>query len=707
MKRHIRLIALVLCVGLLMTSQMPTVWAEPITALEKMLEGVVLPGIYSTFPGPTVEPVVEEAPSVSDETEKPLPVETKGIVKELALIFPDGTGENMLVEANLHYVGFPRLEEQWPDMLERYTAAIGTLIARTEQADYALIGEIERTLTSLFEADIVSAIPTPVPAEDPEIMSDAEPDAMEATAAPVDAVPVSDTGSIQIEGVRVTVPYYSELGVGSRGDEVTRLQNRLIEIGYLDGTADGQFGKLTKAGVEALERHVRRLEQEIIDASLPTPSPTPMPTPIPTPTPIPESEPDSLDALDMTENSTALPVPEFTPIPTPVPTPIPTPQVGVDGTAGALLQAYLYSDRYSIAGPTLEMDAKGEEVGRLQRRLISLGYMLGKPTETFGVATRRGVMLLQNYNDLPVTGIADKDTQMVLYSGEAKEPPFSLLTSGAKGDDVSYLQKRLKELGFMAGPVDSSFGKATIAGIKNLQTYMQLSDSTIVVDGVADPMMVDAFFDEDFKAIPEPLNVGSTSPEVNRVQLRLLDLEYLYTQPDGAYGEATKKAVTDFQVRNKIPQSGLCDAETLKLLFSSDCKKALKPYMLKVSIDKQRVYAYAPDKNEEYTKLVRTMKCSTGLPATPTIKGTFTSTTGPGARWHYFKKYFCWAQYAYSIQGNYLFHSVLYNHKNGAVTQSSVNNLGRRASHGCVRLSVEDARWIWSNCPKYTTVVVY
>ena len=54
-----------------------------------------------------------------------------------------------------------------------------------------------------------------------------------------------------------------------------------------------------------------------------------------------------------------------------------------------------------------------------------------------------------------------------------------------------------------------------------------------------------------------------------------------------------------------------------------------------------------------------------------------------------------------------MFHSVLYSQKGGKVTQSSVNHLGSRASHGCVRLSVEDAKWIWNNCPANTTVVVY
>ena len=36
----------------------------------------------------------------------------------------------------------------------------------------------------------------------------------------------------------------------------------------------------------------------------------------------------------------------------------------------------------------------------------------------------------------------------------------------------------------------------------------------------------------------------------------------------------------------------------------------------------------------------------------------------------------------------------------------SVSALGRKASHGCVRLRVEDAQWIYENCDDGTIVVV-
>ena len=100
------------------------------------------------------------------------------------------------------------------------------------------------------------------------------------------------------------------------------------------------------------------------------------------------------------------------------------------------------------------------------------------------------------------------------------------------------------------------------------------------------------------------------------------------------------------------------------------------------------------------------MVCSTGTKSDPTPLGTYTSTERLG-KWYYFTKFKCWAQYAYRITGPYYFHSVLFNNKGDSKpTSSSVRNLGKRASHGCVRLSVEDAKWIYNNCDAGTTVVV-
>lgn len=513
-------------------------------------------------------------------------------------------------------------------------------------------------------------------------------------------------GAIYLTGVTVTTPYYEPLQRGSRSDAAKALQEKLIQLGYLDGTADGQYGKGTAAAVSALEGYVRQLEQDDIDAKA-------TPTPAPTPTPDPSITPD----------------PNATPAPTPVPGP--TPSTKVDGVADTTLLNYLMSADFPSARTDLKFGDKGEAVTRFQRRLSALGYLIGKPDGYYGASTQRSVRLLQYYNALEQNGLANVDLQKLVFSGQAKAPDHPILAGGSSGQEVTKLQQRLRMLGFMVGMPDGTYGSATVAAVENLQQYfrsqekeeltaeamasgtpaadIKIDDSQLatVVNGVADPILLDKFYASSFPDVPGALSSGSTGEEVKRVQRRLYGLEYLYTSADGGYGAGTARAIKDFQKRNKLSQTGQADQQTLQVLFSDMAKKALKPYLLKVSIAKQRVYAYAPDANEEYTVLVRTMKCSTGLPATPTPKGTYQASTGPYEKWHYFKEFFVWAQYAYAIQGDILFHSVLYNQKGGSPTYGSVHNLGRQASHGCVRLSVDNAKWIFENCPSKTKIIVY
>ena len=101
-------------------------------------------------------------------------------------------------------------------------------------------------------------------------------------------MPIYAREDVTLYEIQVDAPYYPALQRGSRGDEVTALQQRLIELGYLEGEADGQFGSITAAAVEAAQTHLRSREQAQIDAMIaaqPTPSPTPAPTPEPTPDP--------------------------------------------------------------------------------------------------------------------------------------------------------------------------------------------------------------------------------------------------------------------------------------------------------------------------------------------------------------------------------------------------------------------------------------
>ena len=91
--------------------------------------------------------------------------------------------------------------------------------------------------------------------------------------------------------------------------------------------------------------------------------------------------------------------------------------------------------------------------------------------------------------------------------------------------------------------------------------------------------------------------------------------------------------------------------------------------------------------------------CSVGAPATPTVCGTFAI----GSRGRSFGSGYTaywWTQF----HGDYLFHSVLYYQGTYTIKDGT---LGGHVSHGCVRMRIEDAKWIHDNIPSGTYVVVY
>ncbi|MBE5900777.1 MAG: hypothetical protein E7280_02610 [Lachnospiraceae bacterium] len=128
----------------------------------------------------------------------------------------------------------------------------------------------------------------------------------------------------------------------------------------------------------------------------------------------------------------------------------------------------------------------------------------------------------------------------------------------------------------------------------------------------------------------------------------------------------------------------------------------------KYSIDVNRkqnvVIVYKKGKNGKYTQPVKAMVCSVGVD-NRTPKGNFK--TSNRYRWRQLF-YGTYGQYATRICGSILFHSVGYNKKDPSTLQfEEFNKLGTSASHGCVRLSVEDAKWIYDHCKAGTPVHIY
>lgn len=130
-------------------------------------------------------------------------------------------------------------------------------------------------------------------------------------------------------------------------------------------------------------------------------------------------------------------------------------------------------------------------------------------------------------------------------------------------------------------------------------------------------------------------------------------------------------------------------------------------YRVEVDVTNQITTVY---RNSDQ-RIVRQMLCSTGL-NNYTPLGTF-SMEKPRpdtdrVEWYYITKYRCYVKFATRIKGSILFHSIPYAQKDmKTIDHDALAQLGTKASHGCIRLQWEDARWISEHCPEGTTVKIF
>ena len=214
------------------------------------------------------------------------------------------------------------------------------------------------------------------------------------------------------------------------------------------------------------------------------------------------------------------------------------------------------------------------------------------------------------------------------------------------------------------------------------------------------------------------LQYGDSGALVEALQSRLLELGFYEARVSGGFYSVTQAAVKAFQAHNGLSVDGVAGRETQELLFSADAVPAsatprpsptpVPPqYTLMVDVANQITRAYTYDENGEYTVLVREMICSTGTASNPTPLGT-TIMPSKRARWGYFPTWDSHAQYLTRIDAANAFHSVLYSAADETtLSVKSFEALGTPASHGCVRLLVSDAKWIYDNCKAGTIITVY
>lgn len=206
---------------------------------------------------------------------------------------------------------------------------------------------------------------------------------------------------------------------------------------------------------------------------------------------------------------------------------------------------------------------------------------------------------------------------------------------------------------------------------------------------------------------------GFWSEEIQREELELDDStenEILELKVDdtkeldtNAQGETNSTGNED--ASETVNQNGISyEEQNSEEAEVPESEAATLPYYIRINRKQNCITIYSLDENGEYTVPYKAMICSTGLyNATP--RGVYQISTKYRWRELYGNVY---GQYATRIHGGVLFHSVPYYYKsNSALCTEKYNKLGQQASMGCVRLTVEDAKWIAENCPAGTTVEIY
>ncbi len=344
-------------------------------------------------------------------------------------------------------------------------------------------------------------------------------------------------------------PTSSVLKLGSEGQAVRSLQQRLKALRYYTGSVDGDFGAGTESALKAFQRRNKLTADGI-------------------------AGPATLNRLN---SSKALP-PTATPKPTPRVTP--TPKVNPN----------LY----------LRNGMSGSDVRRMQERLIDLGYMTGNPTARFDDLTEMAVYAFQRRNVSYADGIAGPMTLEKLYSSSARGTSSPVGVTGITlerdvkaYDAVRKLQQRLKELRFYTGNIDGDFGVSTESAVKAFQRangltpdgragsstlarlYSNNANSAVAtpVPGLPGNATPIPFY---VNVTPNPqggyvtVREGNSGTLVRNLQQALKDQGYFKLTVDGLYGVGTTEAVREFQRRKGLSQDGVAGPATQRILFEGN-----------------------------------------------------------------------------------------------------------------------------------------
>ena len=167
--------------------------------------------------------------------------------------------------------------------------------------------------------------------------------------------------------------------------------------------------------------------------------------------------------------------------------------------------------------------------------------------------------------------------------------------------------------------------------------------------------------------------------------------------------EARENYLTSISSNENKQETISASSKLLQSLTSNNINtlniESLTSNLIYVNLKDQITYIYKGSINN-WDK-IKSFKCSTGIESEKTPTGIF-DVRERGA-WFFSDKYNQGGKYWVQFYGDYLFHYVTYNKDQSEVVDYT---LGVPASHGCIRLKTEDAKWIYDNIESGTKVII-
>lgn len=265
-------------------------------------------------------------------------------------------------------------------------------------------------------------------------------------------------------------------------------------------------------------------------------------------------------------------------------------------------------------------------------------------------------------------------------TGQVATVDLSLVFATEGADDTDSLRARLTQV------VRTLTGVAPIKGVRllveggtPLGLFPGVAATAVLTDDYLEAPDAQAPKPSATAPAPSTKTQSKVSDDVQAAQQRLIDLGYLLAgDADGRTGPATQAAVIAFQKWEGLARDGVLGAKTLARLRTATRPTPItrggRGKRAEVLIDRQVALAIQDD------RVVRVLHVSTGKPSTPTPIGTF-KVYAQFTRW-WSTPFAEWLLWASPFTGGIAFHQL-----------ADVPVFA--ASHGCVRITAAQAKWMY------------